>query len=251
MSQNAGMQCKIWMALILGLGMAKVSAWEPQPDPRAILEGARISATLTKLDKGLEGQLRKGRSRTPVALFLKGENIQFQFFAGKGPWRIFHMRIADENFRLFEIVNKQTRTFDRDKLIEPIAGTDLTYEDLALRFFYWPDPKLLKVEKVSGQECYRLRIEKPEGVAGRYESVEVWVHVKYGAFMRIRGYNGDGTLIKEFQVEKVMQVDHKTWTLEKMQVSTHNPKNGRRLSITELTFDNPKEETLRPRGGLR
>ena len=83
-----------------------------------------------------------------------------------------------------------------------------------------------------------------------YDHVEVWVHVKYGAFMRIRGYDGDGTLIKEFQVEKVMQIDNKTWTLEKMQVSTHNPKNGRRLSVTELTFDNPKER-LRPRGGLR
>lgn len=252
MSQTAHMhRTSFWSVLFLCLSLVGAQARQDQPDPRAILEGARISATLTKLKDGLTGQLRKGRDRTPVTIFLKGKDIQFQFSEDGKPWRIFHMRLADENFRLFEIVDDATRPFDRDKLVEPIAGTDLTYEDLALRFFYWPDPQLVKIEEVKGQDCYRLRIEKPEGMAGRYQSVEVWVHVKYGAFMRIRGYNEAGILIKEFQVEKVMQVDHQTWTLEKMQVSSHHPETGRRSSITELSFDRPKDNKLRPRGGLR
>ena len=41
--------------------------------------GARLSATLTRLEQGLTGQLRHEGSKTPVTLFLKGENIQFQF----------------------------------------------------------------------------------------------------------------------------------------------------------------------------
>ncbi len=250
MPQNALMLTRSWMTLLTALVVAAATAQEGQPDPRHILEGARLSATLTKLDEGLKGQLRKGRKKTPVTLFLKGENIQFQYSENKQPWRIFHMRLADEDFKLFEIIKGKTRNFDRDKLMEPIADTDLTYEDLALRFFYWPNPKLLKVEEVSGQDCYRIRIEKPAQTVGNYQSVEVWVHVKYGAFMRLRGYNGDGTLIKEFQVEKVMQIDSKTWTLEKMQVSSHHPESGRRTSITELTFDKPNQR-FKPRGGLR
>ena len=237
---------KMWVSFFAAIGLVTASAQEQQPDPRRILEGARLSATLTKLDDGLKGQLRKGRSKTPVTLFLKGENIQFQYSENKKPWRIFHMRLADQNFQLFEIVDKKARKFPANKLVQPIADTDFTYEDLALRFFYWPNPKLLGTEKVTGQECYRIRIDKPAGVAGNYQHVEVWVHVKYGAFMRIRGYNPKGTLIKEFQVEDVMRVDKNTWTLKKMQVSSHNPENGRRLSITELTFDDPKPR--KPRG---
>lgn len=249
MGQYNRMILRYWSIALMGLSLAAAAAQEAGPDPRLILEGARLSATLTKLDEGLSGQLRQGRQRTPVTLFLKGKNIQFQYSVDNKPWRIFHMRLADQDFKLLEIVNGKTRDFDRDKLVEPIAGTDLTYEDLALRFFYWPDPKFLGVEEVSGQECYRIRIQKPEAAAGNYDHVEVWVHVKYGAFMRIRGYDEEATLIKEFLVEDVMKVDNDTWTLRKMQVSSHNPENGRRQSITELTFDKPKK--LRPRGGLR
>lgn len=250
MRQNHGMKFPMCLLAALMLGLGHTLAQEPQPDPRAIMKGARLAVALVKLDDGLTGQLRKGRSRTPVTVFLKGENIQFQFSENGKPWRIFHMRLGDEKCELFEFINQKQRAFDRDKLVQPIAGTDMTYEDLALRFFYWPDPQLIDVEEVKGQDCYRLRIAKPKGAAGNYEHVEVWVHTKFGAFMRIRGFDGKGTLIKEFQVEKVMQVDHQTWTLEKMQVSSHDPKDGRRTSITELTFDRPKEK-LRPRGGLR
>ncbi len=227
--------------LVLGL---EVRAQDP--DPRAILEGARLSATLVKLDEGLSGNLSQGRKKVPVTLFLKGEDIQFQFSEDRKSWRIFHMRVGDEKFQLFEIVNGKTQAFDPEKMVSPIAGSDLTYEDLALRFFYWPDPKYEGQEDVGGQPCYKIRVHKPEGVAGRYEVVRIWVHVKYGAFMRIRGHQKDGALVKEFQVEDVMKVDDKTWTLRKMQVATYDPKTERRLSITDLVFDSPKKS--KPKG---
>lgn len=241
------------MTFALAVFLVRAMAQQPelQPDPIRILEGARLSATLTKLDEGLKGQLRKGRKRTPVTLFLKGENIQFQFSEDKKPWRIFHMRLGNIKSELFEFVNKKQIAFDRDKLVQPIAGSDLTYEDLAMGFFHWPNPKLIKEEEVSGQNCFRIKVEKPAAAHGRYESVDVWVHAKYGAFMRVRGYDARGGLLKEFQVKEVMQVADKVWTLEKMQISTHDPKSGRRLSISELSFDKPKSSRPKPRGGLR
>ena len=226
--------------------LAALPALAQQPDPKAILEGARMSATLTQLDEGLSGNLRQGNQKTPVTLFLKGKNIQFQFSENNGPWRIFHMRIGDASFNLFEMVDGKTRDFPADKLVAPIAGTDLTYEDLALRFFYWPDPKFEGQEDVGGQSCYKIRIDKPKGSAGRYEVVYVWVHTKAGAFMKIRGHDKNGGLVKEFQVEDIMQIAKDTWTLRKMQVATHDPANGRRISITDVTFDTPKKPG--PRG---
>ena len=217
-----------------------------QPDAKTIMEGARMSATLTKLDDGLNGTLRKGGQKTPVTLYLKGKDIQFQFSENNGPWRIFHMRLGDANFNLFEIVDGKTIAFKPDKLVSPIADTDLTYEDLAMRFFYWPNPKLEGQEEVGGQNCYKLRVDKPRGTAGRYEVVYVWVHAKFGAFMRIRGHDKNGGLLKEFQVEDIMQISKDVWTLRKMQVATHDPASGRRLSLTDVTFDSPKKAG--PRG---
>jgi hypothetical protein len=226
--------------------IAQPAALAADPDPNAIIAGARMAAGLIELDEGLNGNLRKGNQKTPVTLFLKGKDIQFQFEEAKGQWRIFHMRIGDENFNLFEMVDGRTRNFPPERLVAPIAGTDLTYEDLALRFLYWPNPKLEGSEDVAGQACYKIRIDKPKNVAGRYEVVYVWVHEKFGAFMRIRGHDNSGGLVKEFQVQDVMQVAKEVWTLRKMQVATHDPANGRRLSITDVTFDSPKKAG--PRG---
>jgi hypothetical protein len=206
-----------------------------EPDANAILEGARLAATLTEIDEGLQGSLTQGSKRIPITLFLKGKDIQFQF-TENGKLRIFHMRLGDEKFELFEIIKGKTVNFPRNKLIEPIAGTDLTYEDLALRFFYWPKPKLEGRENVGGQECYRLLLDKPKNAVGRYQRVYVWIHTKFGAFMRIRGYDENGGLLKEFQVEDVMQVSEQVWVLKKMQVATHDPKTERRISITDVIF---------------
>ena len=223
------------------------SAHAQQPDANAILQGARISATLTQLDKSepLNGNLSKNGKKSPIALFLDGKNIQFQFNENN-TWRVFHMRLSDEKYDLFEMINGKTQDFPAEKLTQPIAGTDLTYEDLALRFFYWPNPKLEGQEDVGGQPCYKLRIDKPNGSPGKYEVVYVWVHRKFGAFMQIRGHDKNGGLVKEFQVEDVMKVSENVWTLRKMQVATCDPANGRRLSLTDVTFEAPKK--LAPRG---
>jgi hypothetical protein len=231
---------------ILATAVLAVTAHAQQPDAARILEGARLSATLTKLDEGLSGNLRRGRTNVPITLFLKGQDIQFQFSEAKGPWQIFHMRIGDENFKLLQIVDGKTTEFPRAKITTPIAGTDLTYEDLALRFFYWPNPTLEGQEDIGGQPCYKIRVNKPKGAAGDYETIFVWVHRKFGAFMQIKGYNTAGGLLKEFQVEDIMKVADNVWTLRKMQVATCDPKTNRRVSITEMTFDAPKK--IGPRG---
>jgi Outer membrane lipoprotein-sorting protein len=244
MSQLSQLNTMNFKSLAVAL-LFTLNAHAQQPSAQQILEGARISTTLTQLDEGLNGNLRKG-GNIPITLFLKGKDIQFQFSENKGPWRIFHMRIGDENFNLFEIVEGKTIEFPAKKIVEPIAGTDLTYEDLALRFFYWPNPKLEGTEDVGGQPCYKLRIDKPRNSAGRYEVVYVWVHTKFGAFMRIRGHDKNGGLVKEFQVEDVMQIANNVWTLRKMQVATCDPSSNRRISITDVTFEKPKKTG--PRG---
>lgn len=234
------------MSLVAALTTTATSHAAPSADQ--IIEGARMAATLTVLEKPLNGTLRSGRKNIPIALFLKGKNIQFQFAETKNQWTTFHMQLGNDRYDLFEMVDGKQRAFPSEKITQPIAGTDLTYEDLALRFLYWPNPIYEGSESVKGELCYKIRLNKPSGQAGRYESVYVWVHHKFGAFMRIRGHNAAGGLIKEFEVEDVMKVANDVWTLRKMRVATHDPASGRRLSITDVTFETPNQSA---RPGLR
>lgn len=237
------------MKFILSILSVVITATAPlkaqAPDPNRILEGARLSAALTELDGGLQGNLSHNGKKTRITIFLKGKNIQFQFLEEE-TWRVFHLRLNDDKYDLFEIVNGKTIDFPRNKLTESIAGTDLTYEDLALRFFYWPNPKLEGQENIGNEATYKLRVNKPAGVAGNYFAVYVWVHAKFGAFMKINGQGKNGELLKEFLVEDVMKVSDKVWTLRKMQVSSY--KGGRRVSITDMTLDKPAAGALK---GLR
>ena len=84
-------------------------------------------------------------------------------------------------------------------------------------------------------------MNKPKGAAGRYDTIYIWVHTKFGAFMQIKGYNAQGQLLKEFQVEKVMPIGQGVWTLQKMQVSSYAPGSDKRLSITDVVFKAPEK----------
>jgi len=212
-------------------------------DARQILERARLAATLTKLDRRLDGEIN---SKIPIALFLQEKDIQFQFDEGKG-WESFHLRLKDDSCELFEMIGGRQRNFPEAKITQSIAGTDLTYEDLALRFFYWPNPVLEGREKMKGSDSYKLRLNKPKGMAGRYDTVYVWVDVKQGAFSLIKGFN-NSRLLKEFSVEKVMEIGGGVWTLERMKISsfTGEPGHERTSSITNLVFKDPNK--AKPKG---
>lgn len=226
--------------LLTVLALATTTLHAQQPDAETIMRGARVSAALVKVDKGLSGRLQKGFKKIPLNLYLMGGELKFEFTIDKQQ-EVFHMRLGEDSCDLYRIKNGKRVNLSGQELVSPIADTDLTYEDLSLRFLYWPNPKLEGTEAVAGQDCYKVRINRPNGAPGNYESVYVWVNTKFGAFMRVRGHDKTGTLIKEFQVEDVMQIDDNTWTLRKMQVSSHNPKNGRRTSLTDVNFDTPNK----------
>lgn len=236
---------RIFFRLLAATALLITPLLAQAPNADRILEGARMSAALTKLDEGLQGNLSHDGKKIPITIYLKGKNIQFQF-KENGKWRGFHLQLKDDSYDLKEIVNGKAVVFPREKLTEAIAGTDLTYEDLALRFFYWPNPKLEGIENIGTENTYKLRVNKPEGATGNYYAVYVWVHTKFGAFMKIHGHAKNGDLLKEFQVEDVMKVSENVWTLRKMQVSSY--KNGRRQSITDMTLDKPSKNALK---GLR
>lgn len=223
---------------MMGMVMAMpVVAQTPAVDD--ILETARYVATLQQHD--LKGQLRKGGVKTPVMLYLRGENIQFQYLSARTTkWSPFHTRLEKDHYDLFEMVDGKTLRFPDAKLGQAIEGTDLSYEDLALRFLYWPKGKVEGSEKIKGQDCWKVRLQNP-GKAGRYALVYVWVHKKAGALMQVVGYNGGSPAkaLKRFQVSDIMKIGD-AYTLRTMRVESYDPVANKVTGITYVEFDKPK-----------
>ena len=213
------------------------------PDANQMIRNIRLSATLQEFD--LNGSIRGGGKKFPIGLAVREENMQFNLGNGER----FHIRLGDEKADLFTVAdNGKTTLFPPAKLVQPIAGTDVTYEDLTLRFLYWPNAKLEAEENMNGADCYRIRLNNPGG-QGAFGSVYVWVHKKYGAFWQIRAHDRGGKPIKEFLVNDVMQLPgKKAYTVKSMRVNTLEERGGeyRTKSVTYLDFENPKK---RPSAG--
>lgn len=227
------------MKAIVGLAAAMVMSGVSVADEAAerILAGTRYASTLQH--QNLHGQMLKEGKSTPVSLFLRGEDIQFLYKVA-GQDKRFHMRLKDDHFDLLEIVKGVTTRFSDEKLAQRINGTDLSYEDLAMRFLYWKDSTVVGKEKVNGQMCFKLRLQNPSKTAGDYRIVYVWVHEKYGAMMKVVGYNAQGRPLKQFQVTDLMRVG-KEYTLEKMRVDSIDPASNKVVGITYLEFERPSK----------
>ncbi|WP_159434957.1 MULTISPECIES: outer membrane lipoprotein-sorting protein [Rubritalea] len=200
-----------------------------------ILATARYVSTLQHQD--LHGHMTKDGKKMPVSLFLRGDDIQFHYKI-KGQPNRFHMRLKDDMFDLFEIKNGKTLKFNDNKMAETINGTDLTYEDLSMRFLYWKDAKVEGQERVNGQPCYKLRLINPNKNVGDYQIVYVWVHSKQGALMKVVGYNAAGKPLKQFQVTDIMRVGNE-YTLRRMRVESIDAASNKFTGVTYLEFDKP------------
>jgi len=226
---------KLFSATLIAV-MSVLSTMSAHADAAAekVLRGARFAATLQNQD--LHGYMKKNGSKTPVTLFLRGQNIQFQYKVGKTDKR-FHMRLMPNQFDLLEIVGNKARKFNNAKLAEKINNTDLSFEDLSMRFLYWQKNSIEGEEKISGQKCHRIRLENPDE-SGDYRIVYAWVHQKYGALMRVVGYNAAGQPLKKFQVTDLMKVG-KEYTLKRMRVDSM--RDNKVTGTTYLEFQKPKK----------
>lgn len=233
------------LAAILYGSVMMISIGGVSADEKAdrIIAATRYSATLQQQD--LHGTMTKNGKKTAISLFLRKENIQFLYKLG-GEDKRFHMRLEEDRFDLLEIVGGKTRRFDDKQLAQKINDTDLSYEDLSMRFLYWKGAKVMGEEKVSGQLCYKVRLENPSKTAGDYRIVYVWAHKKYGALMKVMGYDAKGRPLKQFKVTDLMKVG-KEYTLEQMRVDTINPENNKVTGMTYLKFKKPKRSSSRSR----
>ena len=213
-----------------------------------IMSSVRQVAAMQE-DQDLSGVIRKGSNKTPITLFMRGKDIQFALKNGE---ERFHLRLNENSQDLMEIIDGKSRPFPDRKIGAPISRTDVSYEDLALKFLYWPNPRIVGEEKLEGQDCWRLHVNNPDS-SGRYREISVWVTKNQRALMRVVGYGarpnggkGQPLALKQFEITEVMRVKD-VFTVKTMKVSSFGSDN-RVSGITYIEFENPKSK-IRGREG--
>lgn len=186
-----------------------------------VLKLVRYSYTLYNRD--FTGVLRMGLTKkVPFVMSLKPESIRFIF---NEPSQVILLDTKNKSFALFEgIGGAQLKSVDPAKFDDPIRGTDVTYDDLSMRFLYWPNAKIVRTDKVKGRDSWIVRVRNSTS-AGAYSTVDVWIDKASGGMIKMIGYNRQGRPIRRFEVLHGKKFGD-VWMVDEMRIETVSPTAG-------------------------
>jgi outer membrane lipoprotein-sorting protein len=215
------------LPLTLALALVTLSLAAPPPSAQEVLESIRMLETRQQLD--LDGQLRQDDAVIPFHLSQNGPLIRYSF---SDPDEVVELRLSENGSRLDVVTDAGNENLPAEKLNEKIRGTGVTYEDLALKFLYWPGGRLLGDETVHARSCWKLQLAAPSRDS-QYANIFLWVDKKSSALMRMEGYDSSGKLAKRFEVVSTQKIDNR-WFLKQMRVEEMQPGTNKVQSRTYL-----------------
>lgn len=196
-------------ALACGFGVSGMAA---PVTAQEILRGVRLNQS--SQHRVLDGRLRHGRQTVPFRLVLDGQEIRYEF-----PDQALVLRLGESGSQLLEATRGGTQRVSPARFDAPVQGTDITYEDLALNFLYWPRAKIEGEETRLTRRCWKLHLEPASRGESQYAVVLLWVEQQSGAFLQAEGYDSNGKAAKRFKVVSG-QRDPETggWMLKSMRI---------------------------------
>lgn len=180
----------------------------------------------------LEGQLRDDITGLtfPFRLVSDGPQVRYEF-RGPPPTAV-QVRYNEDGSELVESGPEGSGKLTAANFDKHILGSDLTYEDLALRFVYWPRAVIEGKDTVKLRSAWKLRLTAPNHRT-QYGSARVWVDKDSGGLVRVEGFDWQGKLIKRFEVISVQEIGGKTY-LKQMRIEGFDPVSGHARSRTYL-----------------
>ena len=196
-------------------------------DPEAILRAARMNPLGAPVS--LDARLRSGREQTPFRIMVDGD-VRYEF---DDPEQTLILSLDDEGSQLSERNGGREQPVRPARFDERVRGTDISYEDLALKFLYWDNPKIIGEETVRTRRAWKFEIQAPRGGLSQYGVARLWIDCESGALLRMEGYDMRGKLIRRFEVLSAQKIEGQ-WMLKSMRIESIDPETRRVLSRTYL-----------------
>jgi Outer membrane lipoprotein-sorting protein len=207
--------------------LAASASAEQTPPASEILENVRFRQTQQQID--LEGQLRQNQVIVPFHLIQSGPIVRYIF---TNPDEALQLQLNPNDSRLDQISGSGVERVTPAQFDQEIRGTDVTYEDLALKFLYWPDASVLGQENIRSRNCWKMQL-RPPSRQSQYSRVVLWVDKESGALMRMEGYDWKNQLAKRFEVVSAQKIEHR-WFLKQMRIERLQPGTNHVQSRTYL-----------------
>jgi hypothetical protein len=186
-----------------------------------------------QIARTLSGRLRpENGDAIPFQLQLKGPEFDYKFV---NPPETIKLQLTDTGSVLTDQKTAAERVLTGSKLSESVRGTDITYEDLSLRFIYWKNAKFEGEQRVRTITCSIVLVQ-PSVRNSEYGSVRLWIAKDRGALIKAEGYNWQGKAIKRFEVISGQQIEGKT-IFKQIRIERLDPENGKVVSRTYLELD--------------
>lgn len=197
------------------------------PSAQEILESVRMRQGQQEID--LRGQLRENQNVVPFRLTQTGSVIRYTF---TNPDEALQLRLGENDARLEEITRDGIDKIAAAEWEQRVRGTAVTYEDLALKFLYWPNARVLAEDTIRTRRCWKLQLQAPSRQS-QYSNVLLWIDQQGGALMRMEGYDWEGKLAKRFEVISAQKIEGR-WFLKQMRIEDLHPDTGKVLARTYL-----------------
>ncbi|MCB1225032.1 MAG: outer membrane lipoprotein-sorting protein [Verrucomicrobiales bacterium] len=210
------------VGVIVSLSVTAPVRADEEPTGDQILHLVRLS--YKGQDYQLTGMLRNDRTgkKDAFTLTLQHQLIRFRF---ADPAEIVSLDLATTPASLTRVLPGSKTEVPLARYDEEVRGMVFNYEDLALRFLYWPNAKLIGTDRVKLAKCWKVRVVNPDGRTA-YGTVDLWVHQGSGGIARMEAYDFKGKLVKRFEVISVQKHEGET-ILKEMRVEGIDPDSGK------------------------
>lgn len=210
-----------------------------EPDAGAILAAARLNP-IGQLVR-LNARLRVGREVTPFRIVVDG-TVRYEF---ENPAQVLELSLGPDGSTLTEQSGGRSSPVRPARFDEKVRGSDISYEDLALAFLYWPHPKIIGEETVNTRRCWKIEMQAPRKES-QYGVARVWIDQSGGALLRMEGFDGSGRIVRRFTVTSAQPIDGQ-WMLKQMRIESIDPETRKTLTRSYLEVTGKADDT--PGGG--
>jgi hypothetical protein len=214
------MRRKIVLSVLFAVAVTASSGVCAPPTAREILASVRFQQAQQQID--LQGQLRENEKVIPFHLTQTGPVIRYTF---SNPDEALQLRLGENDSRLEEVTRSGVEKVAPAQFDHKVRGTGVSYEDLALKFLYWPNARMIGDDTIRTRNCWKLELKAPSRQS-QYSNVFLWVDKGGGALMRMEGYDWNGQLAKRFEVVSAQKIEGR-WFLKQMRIEEIQPGTGK------------------------
>ncbi len=200
------------LLLLAALCLSGFAATEPPPDAHEILRVVRLAQA--SQHQTLEGRLRNGPKVLPFRLTIDGSTIRYEFI---NPSQTIQLRLLEKDSRLEEVTRSGTEKVTAARFDKPVRDTDISYEDLAMKFLYWPNATVEGEQMLLLRKCWKIHAEPATKNDSQYASVTLWIDKESGALMQAEAFDHSGKFARRFKVISGQKIEG-AWILKQMRI---------------------------------